>query len=221
MGSEAWAEVDDFVASFLAPHDEVLEAALRDAERAGLPQIQVSPPQAKMLWLLARTVGARNALELGTLGGYSTIWLARALPAGGRLISLEADRRYAEVAKANVERAGLGDRIEIRVGPALETLAVLEAEDAGPFDLVFIDADKIHTPDYFAWSVERCRPGALIVADNVVRDGTLAEADSEDPTIRAQRRLHELIAADGRVEATTIQTVGVKGYDGFTLAIIN
>jgi predicted O-methyltransferase YrrM len=220
MNEETWSAVDEYVGDLLAPHDEALEAALRASEEAGLPAIQVSPPQAKLLHLLARMLGARTILELGTLGGYSTIWLARALPAGGKLITLEANADYAEVARANLDRAGLGEIVDLRVGPALEALPTLEAEGAGPFDLVFIDADKVHTPDYFAWALERTRRGGAIVADNVVRGGTLADADSDDPSIRAQRRLHETIAADPRVSGTTIQTVGIKGYDGFTLALV-
>ena len=220
MTEETWSAVDGYVAGLLAPHDEALEAAVRTSEEAGLPAIQVSPPQGKLLHLLARTIGAKTILEFGTLGGYSTIWLARALPDGGRLITLEADPRNAEVARENIARAGLGDVVDLRVGPALDMLPDLEAEGAGPFDLTFIDADKVHTPDYFAWALERSHPGSLIVADNVVRGGTLAEADSDDPTTAAQRRLHEEIAADPRVTATTIQTVGIKGYDGFTVALV-
>jgi len=204
----------------LAPHDPALDAALEASERADLPAIQVSPPQGKLLHLLASAIGAKTILEFGTLGAYSTIWLARALPADGRLITLEADPRYGEVARQNIERAGLGDVVELRVGPALDLLPELAAEDAGPFDLTFIDADKKHTPDYFAWALDRSRPGGLIVADNVVRGGELADERSDDPKIAAQRRLHETIAAEPRVSATTIQTVGGKGYDGFTLALV-
>lgn len=170
--------------------------------------------------MLARLQGARTVLEFGTLGGYSTILLARALPAGGRVITLEADPGYAEVACRNFERAGLADVIELRVGPALETLPALEEEGAGPFDLVFVDADKVNSPNYLAWSLDHCRPGGLIVADNVVRDGALADATSPDPAVQAQRRLHEMLAGDPRVSATTIQTVGSKGYDGFTIALV-
>jgi len=221
MDAERWTEVDEFVAGSLGLGDEVLEAALRAGVEAGMPEIQVSPPQARMLEILARAVGARTVLEFGTLAAYSTIWLARALPEGGRVVTLEANAKYAEVARANLERAGVAGMVDLRVGPALDALPKLEAEGVGPFDLVFIDADKVHTPDYFAWSVEHVRPGGLIVADNVVRSGTLAEADSGDATIEAQRRLHAAIAADPRVTATTIQTVGAKGHDGFTLAIVN
>jgi predicted O-methyltransferase YrrM len=220
MWSDRWVEVDEYVSGLLAPEDELLKAALKAGVDGGLPEIQVSPPQARLLEILARSIGARTMLEFGTLAGYSTIWLARALPEGGRLITLEADPEYAEVARENIARAGLADRVDLRLGPALDTLPVLEAESAGPFDLIFIDADKIHTPDYFAWSLERTGPGGLIVADNVIRDGALVDPETEDPTIPAQRRLHELIAADPRVTATTIQTVGAKGYDGFTLAFV-
>ncbi len=217
---QTWSAVDDYVSDLLSPHDEALEQAIASAVEAGLPAIQVSPPQGKLLALLARSIGARTALEFGTLGGYSTIWIARALPADGRLVTLEADPTYAEVARASIERAGVGDRVEVRVGPALETLPRLAEEGAGPFDLVFIDADKVNTPEYFAWSLDRTRPGGLIVADNVVRDGALVDEANEDPAIAAQRRFHEMLAAEARVDATTIQTVGGKGYDGFTLALV-
>jgi predicted O-methyltransferase YrrM len=220
VGQETWTAVDDYVSGLLAPHDEALEAAIAASAEARLPSIQVSPPQGKLLGLLARSIGARTALEFGTLGGYSTIWLGRAMPADGRLITLESDPAYAEVAAANIERAGLSGLVEIRVGPALETLPALEREGAGPFDLVFIDADKVNTPSYFAWSLERTRPGGLIVADNVVRDGRLVDEADQDPAIPAQRRFHEMLAAEPRVEATTIQTVGGKGYDGFTIALV-
>lgn len=220
MSQETWTAVDDYVAGLLAPHDEALGAALRASEEAGLPAIQVSPPQGKLLYLLAKSIGARQILEFGTLGGYSTIWLGRAIPAGGRLVTLEAEPLNAEVAGRNIESAGLGDLVDLRVGPALDQLPQLEAEGAGPFDLTFIDADKIHTPDYFSWALDHSRPGSLIVCDNVVRFGGLADSDSDDPSIPAQRRLHEMLAAEPRVEATTIQTVGGKGYDGFSLALV-
>jgi predicted O-methyltransferase YrrM len=220
MPDERWVAVDDYVAGHLAPHDEALGAAVEASAEAGLPAIQVSPPQGKLLHLLAKAIGATTLLEFGTLGGYSTIWLARALPESGRLITLEADPRYAEVARLNIARAELDDRVDLRIGAALDLLPELETEGVGPFDLAFIDADKVHTPDYFAWSVAHSRPGSLIVADNVVRDGKLADADSDEAAIQAQRRLHEMIASDPRVEATTIQTVGGKGYDGFTIALV-
>jgi predicted O-methyltransferase YrrM len=215
-----FSAVDGFIADTLVPHDEALDAALTAADAAGLPSIQVSPPQGKLLQLLARLQGARKVLEFGTLGGYSTILLARALPEDGRLISLEANPDYAEVALRNIEAADLDGLVEIRVGPALESLTVLEEDGAGPFDLVFIDADKVNTPNYFAWALDHTWPGSLIIADNVVRDGSLAEADSPDEATKAQRRLHEMLAAEPRVSATTIQTVGVKGYDGFTIALV-
>jgi predicted O-methyltransferase YrrM len=218
MSEDRWAEVDEFVGATIAPDDDVLRHAVERCEAAGMPAIQVSPPQGKLLDLLVRSIGARTVLEFGTLGAYSSIWIGRALPDDGSLITLEADPDYAEVARDSIAEAGLSDRVDLRVGPALETLPALEAEGAGPFDLVFIDADKVNTPEYFAWSLDHTRPGGLIVADNVVRGGTLAEADSDDPTINAQRRLHKWLADEDRVSATTIQTVGVKGHDGFTLA---
>lgn len=217
---EQWTAVDEYVSGLLAPHDEALEAALEAGEAAGLPGIQVSPPQGKLLYLLARTIGARSILEIGTLGAYSTIWLGRALSDGGRLITIEADPAYADVARANIGRAGLGEAVEIRVGPALDVLPGLHAEGAGPFDLAFIDADKENSPAYFSWTLDHARPGALIVVDNVVRGGALADPESDDPKVQAQRQLHETIAAEERVTATTIQTVGAKGYDGFTVALV-
>ena len=220
MGEERWRAVDEYVAGLLAPPDEALDAALRASQEAGLPAIQVSPPQGKLLQVLALTLGARAVLELGTLGGYSTIWLGRALPADGRLITLESSPEHAEVARQSIARAGLAEIVELRVGAALDTLALLEAEGAGPFDLVFIDADKVNTPRYFAWALGHVRGGGLIIADNVVRSGALADADSEDPAIQAQRRFHEMLATEPRVSATTIQTVGGKGYDGFTIALV-
>ena len=220
MDQGTFSAVDAFIGETLVPDDEALEAALDAAEAAGLPQIQVSPPQGRLLQLLARLQGARTVLEFGTLGGYSTILLARALAEGGSLITLEADAEYAAVARGSIERAGLGGVVELRVGPALETLPVLEEEGAGPFDLTFIDADKVNTPSYFAWALDHSRPGSLIVADNVVRGGTLADATSPDPATKAQRRLHEMLAGESRVSATTIQTVGSKGYDGFTVALV-
>jgi predicted O-methyltransferase YrrM len=221
VDQETFAAVDLFVGATLVPQDEVLREALGRAEAAGLPQIQVSPPQGKLLQMLVRMVGARTVLEFGTLGGYSTILMARALPEGGRLITLEANADYAEVARGSIERAGLGDIVDLRVGAALQTLPKLAAEGAGPFDLTFIDADKVNTPDYFAWALDNSHPGSLIVADNVVRGGTLAETASDDPATQAQRQLHATLADEPRVTATTIQTVGSKGYDGFTIALVN
>jgi predicted O-methyltransferase YrrM len=218
MDEELFSTVDAFVCETVAPEDEALRAAVLAAEEAGLPSIQVSPPQGKLLQLLVRLVGAKRILEFGTLGGYSAILMARALPADGRLISLEARPEYAEVARASIDAAGVGEKVEVRVGPALEALPGLEG--VGPFDLVFIDADKANTPNYFSWALDRTRAGGLIVADNVVRDGTLADAADPDEATQAQRRLHEMLRGDSRVSATTIQTVGVKGYDGFLIALV-
>jgi predicted O-methyltransferase YrrM len=217
---DRWSAVDEYVAGLLAPHDAALDAAVDASEAAGLPAIQVSPPQGKLLCLLAQSIGASSILEFGTLGAYSTIWLGRALPEGGRLVTLEADPGYAEVARENIARAELTDVVDLRVGIALDILPELHAEEVGPFDFTFIDADKENSPSYFAWSLEHSRPGSLIVADNVVRDGSLADAKSDDPKVRAQRRLHEILAVEDRVSATTIQTVGGKGYDGFTVALV-
>ena len=187
---------------------------------AGLPAINVAPNQGKLLHLWARMVGARSILEVGTLGGYSTIWLARALPPGGRIVTLEAEPRHAEVAVANLERAGVADRVEVVVGKALDTLPVLAQEGRGPFDLTFIDADKPSNADYFSWALRLSRRGSVIVIDNVVRDGALADADSDDASVRAMRALVERLADDPRVSATAVQTVGGKGYDGFLLALV-
>jgi predicted O-methyltransferase YrrM len=220
MSQELWAGVDRYITDTVVKPDEALNAALRDAEAAGLPAISVSPPQGKLLHLLARLHGARNILEIGTLAGYSTIWLARALPAGGQLVTLEIDATHDEVARANLERAGLTTVVEQRLGSALKLLPQLAAEEREPFDLVFIDADKPSNPDYFDWALRLTRPGSLIIIDNVVRQGALADAESKDDRVHGSQRLHEMIAAESRVSATTIQTVGSKGYDGFTLALV-
>lgn len=220
MNEDTYAAVDAFIGETLfADRDEVLAAARADADAAGLPQIQVTPPQARLLEILCRTVGARRILEFGTLGGYSTIVMARALPADGMLTTLEHDPRHAEVAWANIERAGVADKVDLRVGAALDTLPELASEGAGPFDFVFIDADKANTPNYFAWSLERTRPGGLIFADNVIRGGGIVDPGG-DADSAAQRTFHEQLAGEPRVTATTIQTVGAKGYDGFTLALV-
>jgi len=219
MDQELFSAVDQFVGGTIVEEDEALRGAVAAAEKAGLPAIQVSPPQGKLLQLLVRLVGAKRILEFGTLGGYSAILMARALPKDGRLITLEAQAEYAEVARRSIDAAGVGEKVEIRVGPALEALPGLD-EGAGPFDLVFIDADKVNTPTYFTWALEHVRPGGLIVADNVVRDGTLADAEAGDDATKAQRRLHEMLSEDSRVSATTIQTVGAKGYDGFLIALV-
>lgn len=219
MGQASWTAVDRYLTDLLVRPEPALEEALAVASAAGLPPHDVTAAQGKLLELLALLLGARTILELGTLAGYSTIWLARALPADGRLVTLEADPAYAEVAAANVARAGLADVVEIRVGPALETLPLLAAEEVGPFDLVFLDADKASNAEYFAWALELTRPGGLIVADNVVRGGAILD-ENADATVLGVRRFLELVAAEPRVTATAIQTVGAKGYDGFALALV-
>jgi predicted O-methyltransferase YrrM len=220
MTEELWTAVDRYLGDLLAPADSALEAALAASAAAGLPAINVSPLQGKLLHLLARAIGARNVLEIGTLGGYSTIWLARALPEGGHLISLEADARHAEVARANIAGAGLQAIVEVRLGMALDTLPGLAAERREPFDFVFIDADKPNNPAYFDWALQLSRPGSIIVVDNVVRDGEVIDAGSDSPTVQGVRRVLERLAAEPRVSATAIQTVGAKGYDGFAIALV-
>nr|WP_202540963.1 O-methyltransferase [Streptomyces sp. SID3915] len=204
----------------LVEEDDALLAAGSDSAAAGLPEHQVAPNQGKLLHLLARIQGARTVLEIGTLGGYSTIWLARALPPDGHLVTLEADEAYAAVAAANLARAGLERTVDIRVGEALDSLPRLAEEGAGPFDLVFIDADKPSNPAYLDWALRLTRPGSVIVGDNVVRDGAVTDPSSTDPRVQGVRRFTELIAEHPRLTATTIQTVGSKGYDGFTLAVV-
>ncbi len=218
MSQELWTAVDRYVEGLLLPPDPVLEAAQAAAVAAGLPAIAVSPPQGKLLHLLAQLHGARRILEIGTLGGYSTIWLARALPAGGKVVTLELDPKHAAVARENFARAGLDKVIELRVGPAAETLAQIVAEKPEPFDFVFIDADKAGIPGYFEWALKLTRRGGAIIVDNVVRKGGVTDAASDDPSIRGVRKFNEILSAEKRVQATTIQTVGSKGYDGFTLA---
>ena len=220
MSQEQWTAVDDYFNGLFAPPDPALEAALEATAAAGMPMINVAPNQGKLLHVLARSVGARQILEIGTLAGYSAIWLARALAPGGRLISLEADPRHAEVARANLARAGLAEVAEVRVGPALETLPQLAAQRLGPFDLVFIDADKPNTAAYFEWALRLARPGSLIIADNVVRDGAVIDADSRDASVQGVRRFNAALAAEPRVSATAIQTVGGKGYDGLAIAVV-
>jgi len=217
MSQTQWSAVDAYFNGRLSPDDPVLNAALDASDAAGLPQIAVAANQGKLLMLLAQTVGARRILEVGTLGGYSAIWLARALTADGRLISLELDPKHAAVATANLARAGFADRAEVRVGPAIAALPRLEQEKAGPFDLVFIDADKPSNADYFAWALKLTRPGSLIVVDNVVRRGAVTDAGG-DANVQGVRRLADLISGEPRVDATALQTVGDKGYDGFLIA---
>ena len=215
--TEVWRSVDEYFTGQLLAPDPVLDAALEANALGGLPTIDVSPAQGKLLHLLARSVGARRILEVGTLGGYSTIWLARALPADGHLVTCELDPHHAEVARSNLARAGLDAMVDVRVGSALDTLPTLE----GPFDLAFIDADKASNAEYFRHALRLSRPGSMIVVDNVVRGGRVVEADSDDPSIRGTRSVTEAIAAEPRVEATIVQTVGTKGYDGLLLAIVD
>ena len=219
-GSGDLSAVDRYINELFVPSDTALSAALEASDSAGLPSISVSPSQGKLLMLLARIQGARNILEIGTLGGYSTIWLARALPSGGHLVTLEFAPKHAEVARGNIARAGLADVVELRLGSALDTLPQLAAEKRGPFDLIFIDADKPHYPEYLAWAIKLSRRGTLIIADNVVRDGEVVNPASSDPMVQGIRRFNELLAAESRVSATAIQTVGSKGYDGFTIGIV-
>ncbi len=220
MNTQQWTAVDRYITDLFVSRDAVLEAALEAGAAAGLPPHDVSPNQGKLLFLLARAVGARTILEIGTLAAYSTIWLARALPRDGRLITLEANAKHAAVARANIARAGLEHLVELYEGRALDTLPGLATEGRGPFDLVFIDADKPSNPGYLEWALQLTRPGSLIVADNIVRDGAVADAASVDPNVRGVRRFNELLAAEPRVSATAIQTVGSKGYDGFCLALV-
>ena len=218
MPENLWAAVDRYIDDVLVAPDEALSAALAASARAGLPPIAVSPSQGKLLHLMARAQSARRILEIGTLGGYSTIWLARALPEDGKLITLEADPKHAEIAGANIARAGLDRRVDLKLGEALKTLPLLAAE--APFDFTFIDADKPNNANYFSWALKLSRRGSLIVVDNVVRDGEIVKASSRDPGVMGVRRLFDLIAAEPRVSATAIQTVGSKGYDGLVVALV-
>ena len=220
MSQEQWTAVDRYFADLLVPPDAALEAALQASVAAGLPPINVSPNQGKLLQLLARIQNARTILEIGTLGGYSTIWLARALPPGGRLVTLEADPKHAEVARANLARAGLAGVVELRLGHALDTLPQLVKEGRGPFDLIFIDADKPGYADYLAWALKLSRVSSLIIADNVVRRGAVVDAVSADAMVQGVRRFNAMLAAEPRVSATAIQTVSSKGYDGFAIAVV-
>jgi predicted O-methyltransferase YrrM len=213
MSQELWTAVDRYITDLLVPFDPVLEAVLRSSAEAGMPPHNVSPNQGKLLMLLAQMQGARNILEIGTLGAYSTIWLARS---GARVVTLEANPNYAEVARANIGLAGLTDVIDLRVGKALDTLPLLTSD--APFDLIFIDADKPNNPEYLQWAIRLARSGTVIIADNVVRDGAVIDDDSGDPSVNGVQRFHELLAAEPRLSATAIQTVGSKGYDGFAIA---
>src|SRR5690242_2274997 len=220
MNQDQWKSVDNYLAGLLVPPDAALDAALEASTTAGLPPINVSPTHGKLLHLLAKMQGARRILEIGTLGGYSTIWLARALPADGRLITLEADFKHADVARANIARAGLEGIVELRLGKALDTLPQIAAGKNGPFDLIFIDADKQNIPRYFDWALRLSRPGTLIIVDNVVRGGAVVDAATEDTNVQGVRQFLEIVSREPRVSATAIQTVGLKGYDGFALALV-
>lgn len=219
MSHEPWVDVERHLTDLLIPHDDALEAALSTAAEAGIPSISVSPSQGKLLHLLARIQGARSILEIGTLAGYSAIWLARALPAGGRLITLEYQERHANVARANIERAGLADVVEVRVGAALDWMPRI-AEEGHTFDMVFIDADRPNNDRYVEWALRMTRPGSIVVVDNVVRGGAAADPASTDPSIQGVRRATELMGRDERLDATALQTVGPKGWDGFALALV-
>jgi predicted O-methyltransferase YrrM len=217
---EQWTAVDRYLADLLVKSDSALDAALSDSAAAGLPSISVSPVQGKLLHMLARTNCSKTILEIGTLGGYSTIWLARALPADGRLVSLESDEKHAHVAGANLARAGLSNVVEVIVGRALDTLPRLAADPRAPFDLIFIDADKQSTSEYFDWALKLSRRGSMIIVDNVVRNGAVIDAASDDSAVQGVRRFHERMSREPRVIATAIQTVGCKGYDGFAVALV-
>jgi predicted O-methyltransferase YrrM len=222
---DLWSAVDRYIDEQLLPNDPALDAAIAASEAAGLPPIAVTPAQGRLLELLVRIHGARRVLELGTLGGYSTIWMGRGLPPGGSIVTLELDPRHAEVASENLARAGLSESVELRVGPALRTLSELHAEGAGPFDLIFIDADKVNYPGYLEWSLKLARPGSVIIGDNVVRAGVIVDPDGFDPRlgeggVQQVRRFYEMLAAEPSLRATVIQTVGEKGHDGFALALV-
>jgi predicted O-methyltransferase YrrM len=220
MTQERWTAVDDYISDLFLPSDSTMRDVLAASEAAGLPSISVTPNEGNFLMLLAELCSARSILEIGTLGGYSTIWLARGLADGGALVTLEADPKHADVARANIARAGLSDIVEVRVGKASDTLPQLAAEGRDPFDLIFIDADKESYSEYLAWALKLSRPGSLIIADNVIRDGDVLDAASSDPRVQGTRRFNELLAAEPRVKATAIQTVGRKGHDGIAIAIV-
>jgi predicted O-methyltransferase YrrM len=220
MTQERWTAVDRYLTDLLVPNDPALSAALESSAAAGLPSINVSPAQGKLLMVLALAHGARRILEIGTLGGYSTIWLARGLAPGGRLITLEADEKHAQVARSNIARAGLAGTVELILGPALDTLPRLAASAGGPFDLIFIDADKENYPEYLDWSLKVSRRGTLIIADNIARKGEVIDAASSDPRVQGTRTFMERLASDPRLTAAAIQTVGSKGYDGFAIAVV-
>lgn len=221
MNQEIWTQVDQYFSDRLIGTDDALEHALATSAAGGLPAYNVAPNQGKLLQLFAQMGNARKILEIGTLGGYSAIWLARALPAGGKLVTLEANAEFAEIARKNIEFAGLTHAVDIRIGKAIDTLPLLEQEGAGPFDLIFIDADKPSNPDYLHWALKLSRPGTIIIGDNVVRNGAVVDPESSDANVIGVRRFFDLIAENLRLSATALQTVGCKGYDGFSLAIVN
>jgi caffeoyl-CoA O-methyltransferase len=220
MDQKIFKSVDQYISDLFNPGDEALTAAELSHKQEGIPHINVSPNLGKFLYLLAKLVNAKKILELGTLAGYSTIWLAKAVPETGRVISLELDPHHADIARKNISRAGLLDKIEIRVGKAIELLPVLENENSGPFDMIFIDADKPPYTEYFEWSLKLSRPGTLIIADNVVRDGKVLDPDQSDPMVMGAQRFNKALAANENVEATILQTIGVKEYDGMAIAIV-
>ncbi|RVU60210.1 methyltransferase [Bacillus thuringiensis] len=217
---EKWTAVDQYVSDILIPKDSTLEEVLQTNATANLPAHDVSPTQGMFLQLLVQIQGARNILEIGTLGGYSTIWLARSLPPEGRVVTLEANEKHADIARSNIERANLNDRIEVRTGFALDSLKQIENEKYEPFDFIFIDADKQNNPAYFEWALKLSRPGTVIIGGNVVREGEVIDNTSNDPRVQGIRRFYELIATEPRVSATALQTVGSKGYDGFIMAVV-
>lgn len=220
MTDTPWTPVDDYLSGLFVGADADLEAAVRDSTAAGLPEIQVSPTQGKLLHLLVRLLTARAVLEIGTLGGYSAICMARALPPGGRLVTLEYEPKHAEVARRNIARAGLADRVDVRLGKALDLLPQVEADRIAPFDLVFIDADKENNPRYFEWALRLTRPGSLILVDNVVREGRVLESESTDASVQGTRKVLSMMASEPRASATAIQVVGVKGWDGLAIALV-
>ncbi len=219
MAENLWTDVDAYIGGRLVGEDEALQAALKASDAAGLPAIAVAPNQGKLLHLYAQMIGARRVLEIGTLGGYSTIWLARAVPADGQVVTLEFSAKHAEVAQANLARAGVAERVRVVVGPALESLPALADEE--PFDLVFIDADKQNNPAYFQWALRLTKPGSVIVVDNVVRGGAIADPSRDSSDVVGTRELYDLVGGEQRVTATAVQTVGLKGYDGFLIARVN
>jgi predicted O-methyltransferase YrrM len=220
MTQQLWTSVDDYITDLFVPFDPVMQEALAASEAAGLPSISVAPNEGKLLMLLAQICGARNILEIGTLGGYSTIWLARGMSSGGSLITLEASEKHADIARTNIARADLAGVVEVQVGPALETLPRLAAEARSPFDLIFIDADKEGYAEYFAWALKLARLGSMIIADNVIRDGEILDPANSDPRVQGIRRFNQLLANEPRVKATVIQTIGRKGHDGMAIAIV-